>query len=131
MPKSPRERAGKATSANTARQSASALAKSRSLATPIPARQHVLHGTGEPHDADEHAVVHSADKCVQQEAGTPRSHGRAICAPVQLRPHPQNAAGHAGNGGGHRGPALVDGRRGCAGRCPVGEKHARDAGRMI
>ena len=28
------------------------------------ARQHVLHRAGEPHDADEHAAVHSADECL-------------------------------------------------------------------
>ena len=54
--------------------------------------QHVLRRAGEPHDADGDASVYPADQRVQQEARKPRAHGRALCALVQLRPHPQDAA---------------------------------------
>jgi hypothetical protein len=48
--------------------------------------------------------------------GKPHAHGRALYRLVQLRPHPQDAADVAGDGGRDFRSALVDGRRGCADR---------------
>src|SRR5205823_14648885 len=64
-----------------------------------PDPRHVLHGAGEPYHAHVDAAVHAADKRLLKEVAKPRVHGCAVCALVQLRPHPQDATDLARDGG--------------------------------
>jgi len=95
--------------AATARESALERARTRSRASRSEARQHVLCRKSEFDDADGDAPLHPPYQRIQREARKPRTHGRALCALVQLRPGPQDTADLACDGGRHRNPALVDG----------------------
>ncbi len=44
--------------------------------------------------------LHAADQRLQQEGGEARRHAVALLRPLQLLAHPQDASGHAGDGGG-------------------------------
>ena len=80
------------------------------------ARQHFLCGAGKFDDADGDATFHEAHKRILEEVRKSCAHGRALCALVQLRSHPQDAADLAGDGCRDRKSAMVDGGRGCADR---------------
>lgn len=115
----------------TVRQSASApVPKTYHRQSPSEARQHVLCGAGEPHNADGDAAVYETDERVQQKAGKPRAHGRALRALVELRPHPQDAADEPGDGGGDPNAAVVDGGRGSADRRARGSSNWCAHGRL-
>ena len=52
-----------------------------------------------PHDADGHASVHATDKWFLEKAAEPSSYVEPVLLALQLLPNPQDAEGHACNGG--------------------------------
>ena len=96
------------------------------------AHQHELHRAGEPDHADEHAAVYPADQRFLEEAAKTTSTWlryiriwyNFVRIHKTLRTSPAMAAGIEK-------PALGDGGRRCADRCPSSEDHGTYADRLI